>query len=47
MKSFKERSHAFGILRLAAFAIPVFVVLGTHGTSRSQEAGQAPAWPGR
>ena len=42
MNSFRERSRMLGILRLAAFAISVFVVLDTHGTSRSQEAGQAP-----
>ena len=43
MNSFRERSRMLGILRLAAFAISVFVVLDTHGTGRSQDAGQAPA----
>src|SRR5215472_7311761 len=42
MTSFRESSRTLGTLRLAAFAIPVFVVLGTHGTSRGQEAAQAP-----
>jgi Family of unknown function (DUF6282) len=41
MKYLAGSSRAFGILRLAAFALPVVVVLGTHGTSRGQEAGQA------
>jgi uncharacterized protein DUF6282 len=42
MKSFNKKSRTFGILRLAAFAIPAFVVLGTCNASRSQEASQAP-----
>jgi hypothetical protein len=41
MKSFKEST--FGMLRLAAFPILAFVVLGTCNASRGQEASQAPA----
>jgi hypothetical protein len=43
MERLKPKSHRFGMLRIAAFAIPVFVVLGICSSSRSQEAGQAPA----
>lgn len=41
MSSFKEKSPALAMLRLATIAIPIFVILGTSGTSRGQEAGQA------
>jgi len=37
MKSFKESSRMFRILRLVAFAIPAFVLAGTPSTSRGQE----------
>src|SRR5215470_14880414 len=40
MKYLARSSRAFEVLRLAAFALPVVVVLGTHGTSRGQEASQ-------
>jgi hypothetical protein len=40
MIRFTEKSRAFGLLGLAAVAIPLCVVLGTYGTSRGQEAGQ-------
>ena len=39
MKSFKESLCTFGMLRLAAFAIPVFVVLGACNASHGQDAG--------
>ena len=41
MRGFKKRARAFEVLRLAAVAFPVVVILGSHGTSRGQEAGQA------
>jgi hypothetical protein len=41
MKSFKESLCAFGMLRIAAFAIPVFVVLGACNASHGQDAGQS------
>jgi hypothetical protein len=40
MKTFTEKSRGFGMLGLAALAIPLCVVLATYGTGRSQEAGQ-------
>jgi len=43
MKRFTETSRAYGLLGFAAFAVPLCVILGTHGTSRGQEAGQASA----
>jgi len=40
MKRFTEKSRMFGMLGLAAIAIPLGIVLGTYGTSRGQEASQ-------
>ena len=42
MKRFKKKSRTLGMLRIAAFAIPAFVVLGTCNASRGQEASQLP-----
>ena len=43
MKNFETSSRVRGISRFAAFAIPLCLILGVYGTSRAQEAGQAPA----
>ena len=42
MRSFKKKLRTFGMLRLAAFPVLAFVVLGTYDASRGQEASQAP-----
>ena len=43
MKSFKVTSRVFGVSRIAAFAIPLCLILGVYGASHAQEASQAPA----